>query len=133
MKHISYDDIYDAIKLYEDELKKSFKPTVSKVPTGYVFDEEKSVRWNREQVDERNKAYTSERNRFYEERSKLFEDIHYKEISRIVQSLHVSDPCAERIWDFVRNHKDSLYECLDFTEDLIDLLKDIVKEINHEK
>lgn len=27
---------------------------IHKVPTGYIFDEEKSVKWNREQVDANN-------------------------------------------------------------------------------
>ena len=50
-----------ALERFEAAFKMSVVPdNVSKYPEGYVFDKNKSVRWNREQVKERNRAYEKE-------------------------------------------------------------------------
>ena len=47
-----------------DDLDRAFalscKPTAKRVPKGYVFDEDKSVRWNAEQVESHNAAIQKE-------------------------------------------------------------------------
>lgn len=68
------DELYDLIH-FSTTPKAPFKI----YPENYVFDEDKSVKWNREQVKIKNEEYTLEKTRLKEleeqTRNKLIEDI----------------------------------------------------------
>lgn len=46
-----------AIENYEKACRMSCKPDFQRLPKDYITDEDKSVKWNREQVEENHKQY----------------------------------------------------------------------------
>ena len=72
---------------------------------GYVFDENKSVKWNRESVEKANDDYDKEVARLNTEKNKA-RDKNYKEIYALIQSKiskKIDSKKAELIWKHVFN------------------------------
>lgn len=102
---------------------------IRKVPSWYIFDANKSVNWNREQVEINNKKYREEINHLTEERNIEREKVlsHTYELIQEEVGHGLSREKARVIWDFACNNAciDGIPETLDYLSDLIDLIKDV--------
>lgn len=105
---------------------------IRKVPSWYIFDANKSVNWNREQVEINNKRYREEINRLTEERN-----IEHRKVLNLTYELiqeevghGLSREKARVIWDFVCNNsrEDGVAEILDYLSDVIDLIRDVLED-----
>lgn len=98
---------------------------LSKVPGNHIFDEDRSVKWNREQVELNNKKYQSEVVRLNIEKNKVRDSIYNLIIEKIQYEVghKLSRKKAEAIWNFAYDewHSFGFYEIRCRLSDLIDL------------
>ena len=117
----SWEEIKDGFyKVYEMSCRPQ---NIRKVPNGHVFDANKSVNWNREQVEVNNKKYREEINRLTEERNIEYRKVLYDTYELIQEEVGhgLSSEKAMVIWSFACNnaHIDGIPEILDYLSDLI--------------
>ena len=104
-------------------------PDFHKVPEGYVFDEDMSVKWNREKVIEHNASYDEElkriRKTIAEERNFAVEDI-YAYIRQEIPGL--CEEAAKAIFEKAKDYSDNYeYDLEDNIEEYIEFAKIIRK------
>lgn len=94
---------------WEDLQTMSCKPTIKKLPKGYITDEEQSVKWNRDQVEQNHLAYenavkqlNAEKNRRRDEICQCIYDLIQKEVG---PKLHRTG--ARKIWEMAYNQSRS--------------------------
>lgn len=98
---------------------------ISKVRPGFVFDREKSVRWNEEEVDRNNVAYLKEVSRLNtiknKERDRILEDI-YKAIKYEV-GHNLSREKAILLWNYAwdKGHSFGIYEILNHLYEIMEI------------
>lgn len=106
----------------------SCKPNFNKVKENHVFDEDKSVKWNREQVIINNEKYDSEVKRLNtlknKERDAIYEDI-YTYIQQEV-GHNLSRNKAKAIFDFVWDNHKSINEITYDLNEAIGLISNIL-------
>lgn len=127
---MGWDDIQSA---YETVRSMSCVPkSVRKVKPDHVFDENKSVKWNREQVEINNAAYRAEVARLNTEKNKAREDVINMIIEKIQSEVgtSLSKRKAKAIWEFAYEERNSygFYEVRVYLFELVDLAKILVDE-----
>lgn len=127
MKNIEecYDELY---KVYD----MSCKPTMEKVKKGDIIDEDQSVRWNREEVLRRMKAYDDEVKALNTAKNKARDKAYanmYKAIQREIKGISLET--AQQIFDVVTEQEDG--ECKEnhviAMYDLIELINKCIKDV----
>lgn len=117
-------------KEWENLQTMSCKPITKKLPKDYITDEEQSVKWNREQVEQNHLAYNNEvkqlnaeKNRRRDEICQRIYDLIQKEVD---PKLHRTG--ARKIWEMAYNQSKSYGFAAVYWRvvDLIDLAKVIV-------
>lgn len=97
-------------------------------PHGYVFDEEKSVKWNREELERVNAEYHNERDRLRRAYSDLYNEANDLTLKYIMQETRMNVDQAKILWLYVdREYHHDLYELFEKLDEFIDLHNDIAK------
>lgn len=118
---ITCDEIRDKIRKWETF---SISPDRNKFPhynPGYVFDVDKSVRWNQEQVNIANKARTEESTRLIAERNKLYDQVVDIVKAYIVQETNCTQAESNIIYSYVYDR---------YTDDFTDTLDEVIEFYN---
>lgn len=105
-------------------------PTLfSKYHDNEVIDEDKSVRWNREEVAKRNEAYNAEKTRLMQECDKAWSDVTELYIKYIAQETNMTEAKARIVYSYLyaRYHHSSLSTMHDEIEDFIDMVNNLQK------
>lgn len=118
-----------------DDLDRAFalscKPTAKRVPKGYVFDEDKSVRWNAEQVESHNAAIQKEVSEKQKARSLAINQAADGIIALIADEFHgkINNEQAKVIWNIAydRGHFGGKYEIETQLQQFMDAFYDFVK------
>ena len=109
----------------------SCKPFSKKYKIGTIFDEEKSVRWNREEVERRNLLHEEEVKRLNNEKNKLREEliaeIKKHIIERIGKNTKNVNLKANRIYNYLysKHYAFGFSEIINNMDDLLELIKSI--------
>ena len=112
----------------------SCKPSFTKLPKGWVTDENQSVKWNREQVELNNSNYqkaVKELNiKKNNARDAIYEDI-YKKIQDEV-GHGISRQSAIKIWTYAyaEGHSCGWVNIRIYLDEIIELVSDILDEQN---
>lgn len=113
----------------------SCKPVgMSLVKEGYVFDEDKSVKWNREQVYKNNQKYQDEVKRLNQAKIKAREETYaafYKDIADALNRAiggkeKVTTEQAKAVWEYLEGHLTDPYDIEGPLYDLINMIADFV-------
>ena len=117
---MSLDKLYD---LAEDYIKFSCKPALRKYRLGEVIDEDKSVKWNRDEVDRRNLAYDEELKKLNTQKNALFNEWKASVKTYIMEETKVKQAKADKIYNylFMHYHDCGLVEVLDHLDELLEL------------
>lgn len=99
-----------------------YKSPIKKLPEGHIFNEDMSVRWNRDKLAEHNKAVEIETRELREKRNKALEAIVDEAVGKIAYELSITYSRAELLWGYLRNITDSIDVLFDKLEDLVNLL-----------
>ena len=124
-----YNDIYKELIDIDKQIP---VPSVAPKSITYVFDEEKSVRWNREQVEIYNKQISETRKEAVECRSQSRKNLTKAVVKYMIEFEARSDTPAVVVEKVVAraqsDHDDDwwnyLSDYLDFAEDILDVLKE---------
>lgn len=125
---VEADTWYDIESAYKTACRMSWKPDITKFPIvrdGDVIDEEKSVRWNREEVIRLRAAYGEEVKRLNRERNAAIAKVTNRAIRMIAEELCVSEDKAKILWSFVYDKYHAYGEMFDYIDEYIDLIKAI--------
>lgn len=92
--------------------------SLKKYRDNHVFDENKSVKWNREEVVRRNEEYRREVEAHREDKQKAYHDFVEAGIEYIMREFAVGDELAGEIWSFCASRTNSIEERLEFLDEL---------------
>lgn len=122
MKVVKIDELIYLSNQYTDF---SCKPSYKKYKEGTIFDEEKSVRWNREEVDRKNNLRQEEIKRLNREKNQMYEKLVNLIYQYIIQETKVSKERAAKIYNYLYEeyHSYGLTECINHLDDLLDLFE----------
>ena len=125
IKIASSPDSWEEIEAdYRAACSLSCKPDDSfqKVKTGDVIDEDKSVRWNREEVERLKEVYAEEVKRLNREKNSAITDATMRAVRLISQEAEVSEEKARILWDFVYEKYHAYGEMFQHIDEYIDLV-----------
>lgn len=110
---------YEAYRKYTDHIYPyGSAHSLKKYRDNHVFDENRSVKWNREEVERRNKEYQLEVETHRRDMNKAWEDFVSEGIEYIKQEFSVGDELAGEIWSFCGEQTSSIDERLEFLDAL---------------
>lgn len=123
----------DIQKELESASAMSCKPLgLSRYSKDHVFDENKSVKWNREQVEKANQRYDAEVARLNAEKNKRMNAAYNAIYARIQEDVGhgLSLYSAQAIWGYAedRGHSYGFYATIAYLDDLMDLVSRILKK-----
>lgn len=103
---------------------------IKKVRANHIFDEDKSVRWNREQVESNNARYQTEVARLNTEKNKRRDAI-LEEVFAMIQAEVGHDLTrakARALWSYAyeRGHANGIYDILAHLQELICLARELL-------
>ena len=126
-------DLYDIKHDLEVMANMSCKPSWKKPKTDDVIDEDKSVKWNREEVIRLQNAYEDEVKKLNTAKNKRRDDI-YKELYKVIRyeikGITIND--AQQIFQYAYNewHSYGYNEVFNKLDELIDLIGSIINHKN---
>lgn len=103
---------------------------IKKVPLGYIFDEDKSVKWNIEQVEINNRNYYLEVMKLKSERSDCM-NVVLEDIYTVIQedmSCEISHEQAKIIWGYAYDmgHSGGAYDIFSHLYDLMNFVESLL-------
>lgn len=118
-------DLRKLMEEYKDAVNMSTKPEyIKKIPSNHIEDEEKSVKWNREFVEENNKKYLESVSDLQRIRSLEMNRVK-KEIEGYIQKkTKTSKEAAKYIFDFayLEGHSEGISSVCNWIDKLIKLI-----------
>ena len=124
-----YHDIYNELVDIDKQIP---VPSAAPKPSTYIFDEEKSVRWNREQVDAYNQKTSELRREAVDRRAQSRRNLDKAIVDYMVEYEANSDTPRAVVEKVVaraqQDHEDDwwnyLSDYLDFAEDILSIIKE---------
>lgn len=115
-------NLYDKIKEYEEF---SCKPKSKKYKEGTIFDENKSVKWNREEVNRLNDIYNEEVKELNRKKNAMYNEVYNDIIEYIIKETNVKKNMAIKIYDYVysKYHAFGICNTLIELDDLLDIFQ----------
>lgn len=98
-----------------------------KVKVGDVLDEEKSVRWNREEVERLRNEYEEEVKRLNREKNAAINDIVTRIVTLIAEDTNLPEEKARRLWNFVHAKYHAFGETVVMLDEYIQLVCDLME------
>lgn len=126
---MDFEDVKSNIRSGIYENKMDF-PKTSRYKYDYVFDENQSVKWNREEAQRQNKMITDATEQYYDESNKLSKQFE-KDLTRaIIEFLGISASKANFIFNkaYDNTHGSGYLDVVLVAEDLSDLVYDVMRE-----
>lgn len=115
---------------FQDMANMSCRPLVGKVPTNHVFDENQSVKWNREQVEAHNRKHDQEvkdlNTKKNKRRDELMEEICYKIVHEL--DFRINTDGAKKIFNraYEQGHSNGIIEVFYHLEELVSLFYEVL-------
>ena len=121
--------ISDVENAYRKAIRLSAIPgkEFQKVEVGHVFDEDKSVKWNREEVIRVNNEYKEEEDRLREIRNQSIDDARYKIYKYIAQETNLSIAQASVFWNYVYDKFNDFGNLFEELDGAIEFYNDLIK------
>lgn len=124
IKNNNSSDIADCFDLFS--LEYSCTPDAEKFPKvkeGDILDEEKSVRWNREEVERLRNTRAEEVKRLNREKAEINKLYTYGLIKRLAKENHITVDEAKIIWSkaYDMEHSSGVRACVSEFEELADM------------
>ena len=124
---MGYRDIENIRDDYESVCRASVKPAFNCPKVGDVIDEEKSVRWNREEVERRIADYKKAERELIECKNNAFERLDTEVCDYIAGETHISTEKSIKVWNWIyANYHDNVYRMFGMLEDIVDLIYDVI-------
>ena len=123
----------DLLDKYDKYLEiRQLRPIKKTLPEGYVVDENQSVKWNREYVEQHNKEAKQERYNLMAKANKAYKNYTDSILDLISSELNCDMDTSIKIYNYVyeqRDWDDQEEDKLDAIEEAVELIKDIRENI----
>lgn len=123
----------DLLDKYDKYLEiRQLRPIKKTLPEGYVVDENQSVKWNREYVEQHNKEAKQERYNLMAKANKAYKNYTDSILDLISSELNCDIDTSIKIYNYVyeqRDWDDQEEGKLDAIEEAVELIKDIRENI----
>lgn len=123
----------DLLDKYDKYLEiRQLRPIKKTLPEGYVVDENQSVKWNREYVEQHNKEAKQERYNLMAKANKAYKNYTDSILDLISSELNCDIDTSIKIYNYVyeqRDWDDQEEDKLDAIEEAVELIKDIRENI----
>lgn len=105
------------------------KPTRNRLKPDTVIDENKSVKWNREEVQRQNDLYEQEVKDLNTKKNKFRDSLYDEVIEKIADETDLPKDKVESIWFYAygKSHHYGIHSVVDTVRELIDLFNDVLK------
>ena len=116
----------------KEELKKAWNlpeiPSFKKLKIGTIIDEDKSVKWNREEVERINKEYDEEVTRLRNQQQWAINQVEKQIYELIAECTGISIEKAPKVWSMVyaEHHSGGLYEIFGALDEMCDFLYELL-------
>lgn len=134
MKKVTVKDWHEIQSDYERMQGMSCVPSsLRKVPQNHVFDENQSVKWNKEKVIENNTAYQAEVARLNTAKNRArdaaYEDIYLAIQSEVGHGLTCKG--AKKIWEYAyeQGHASGIHNIMCSLEELLELVSEVLENV----
>lgn len=124
MSTISYCDVIDKFMEAYELPSRSDKRHLSE---SFIFDEDKSVKWNKEQVKKHNQARADEDKKFREAYTEAIGVANGMAGEYLAQEYQISKNVGVKVFLFAKREKDDAYQIddiLDYAEEICRLFKE---------
>jgi uncharacterized protein YbcC (UPF0753/DUF2309 family) len=116
-------------KKYEQKEYTSNIKVERKLPEGYIFDEELSVRKNREMVEQHNATVEANRKASYALQGQLDRKLHHDVATYITESYDIDYDTAVKVERFCYEQKhDCMYSYFEFIDTISDFVEEILRK-----
>lgn len=126
---LSYQDIYDALGegYYSSNAQ---MPKFERYAENHIFNEKKSVKWNREEVARRNQAYKDALNAYYAIQNEKDKEFQEDLILAIMNDTNFPRTKAEMIFNkaYDRGHSAGYYEVISYAMEIADFVYDFIRK-----
>lgn len=128
-KKITMDDIRylieDSHTSYNRYNVEAIRPNIKHVPKGYIFDEDKSVKWNREQVEAHNQEYDRAMKKYHKDLQSGYKNF-WTDLRQAIQNGYkFTEAQANVILDHIS--RVGAYEDLERAEELCDIVSEVLQ------
>ena len=126
-------ELYDIKRDLEEMVNMSCKPSYIRPKTGDVIDEDKSVKWNREEVERLQNSYDEEVKKLNIAKNKRRDDLYkelYKVIRKEVGGITIKDAQQIFSYAYAEGHSYGYNEVFIKLDDIIQLVGGIVNNRN---
>ena len=128
-KELSYQDIYDALGegYYNSNAQ---RPKFERYAENHVFNENKSVKWNREEAARRNQAYKDALNAYYAIQNENDKKFHEDLVLAIMNDTNFPMAKAEMIFSkaYDMGHSEGYYEVISYAMEIADFVYDFIRK-----
>lgn len=124
-------DTWERIRAdYERANEMPYKPgpEFSNPKEGTVIDEDKTVRWNREEVTRQQKIYKDETARLRKARNEAIVSVTDRAIKMIAEETWPSEDKARVLWDFVYEKHHAYFDMFNQIDEYIMLINDLKED-----
>lgn len=118
-------DLENLYDMAEEYINFSCRPKSPKYKIGHVINEDKSVKWNREEVERLNKKHKDEVKELNRQKNLLYTNLVNSIEEYIISETNVDKAKAEKIYNYLymEYHSYGLRELLSHLDDLLELFK----------
>lgn len=116
--------IEDIIKAYREADATPFRTSLTKYSEGHIFDEDQSVRWNKEEVARKNAEYEADDKRCKKLRNDAYNKATELAVQYVIQETGLTAEKASILFSFVW---DNCYSC---SCDLFNKLDELIELYN---
>lgn len=121
---------YDTVVYnYKAAQRISTVPKTKMVSKDHIFDEDKSVKWNKEQVEINNKLFQKERSLLKENRAKAIKEAYEDVTAYLQQETGIKNTTLRKLFNYIKTElvDEDTYgiECfIEVIEDICDIFKE---------
>ena len=121
---MTWDEFYESMEAYVKAMNESRFHTTKKYNLTHIFDEDKSVRWNREEVERRNTECEEKRQIIKDKQNNAKWDFERAAIKYICEELKMDEDHAQKIFDHCYAEKHyAIKEVFDYINTLVEVLQ----------
>jgi len=115
------------IDKFEELSRKSYKPSLKKYKEGHIFDENKSVKWNREEVIRQNNLFFEEFENLKKQEKKDWKELMNQLYSYLEKEYDLNHNQIEKLYSFAYEdaHSEGIRNVLIVFDELADLYFDL--------
>lgn len=125
-----YYDVDEFRTMYEEACRMKTKPDLlRRYSDGYVFDENKSVKWNREEVERLNSEYDEECKRLRSLRNSKIDEVENEIFKYISNETGLSTDKSKLVWNYIyEKYHAFCSDLFDNLEPLTELIYEVTRD-----